>query len=195
MHRAQCVLPNHAVDRTPEAPRRRLSCLRKAATAHGLPSKANRERHGQAVRVGEVGALDHQEHPGPVRRVAAALQRLTGNPSPLVSGAPWERYAIRCEALSPDAMAVERLVREKGLFSFYQDGHQECCGIRKVRPLRRRLQSLDAWVTGQRKDQSLATRHHRGSRARCGVLDARACPGQVQPARELDRRRGLGLHP
>ena len=38
-------------------------------------------------------------------------------------------------------------------------------------------------------------RHHRGGRARCGVLDARACPGQVQPARELDRRRGLGLHP
>ena len=69
-----------------------------------------------------------------------------------------ERYPIRFEALSPDAMAVERLVREKGLFSFYQDGHQECCGIRKVGPLRRRLQSLDAWVTGQRKDQSLATR-------------------------------------
>jgi len=69
-----------------------------------------------------------------------------------------ERYPIRFEALSPDAMAVERLVREKGLFSFYQDGHQECCGIRKVGPLGRRLQSLDAWVTGQRKDQSLATR-------------------------------------
>ena len=69
-----------------------------------------------------------------------------------------ERYAIRFEVLYPDAMAVERLVREKGLFSFYQDGHQECCGIRKVGPLRRRLQSLDAWVTGQRKDQSLATR-------------------------------------
>jgi len=69
-----------------------------------------------------------------------------------------ERYPIRFEALYPDAMAVERLVREKGLFSFYQDGHQECCGIRKVGPLRRRLQSLDAWVTGQRKDQSLATR-------------------------------------
>jgi phosphoadenosine phosphosulfate reductase len=70
----------------------------------------------------------------------------------------WERYEIRFEALYPDAMVVERLVREKGLFSFYQDGHQECCGIRKVGPLRRRLQSLDAWVTGQRKDQSLATR-------------------------------------
>ena len=26
------------------------------------------------------------------------------------------------------------LVREKGLFSFYEDGHGECCRIRKVRP-------------------------------------------------------------
>jgi phosphoadenosine phosphosulfate reductase len=69
-----------------------------------------------------------------------------------------ERYPIRFEVLTPDAMALERLIREKGLFSFYQDGHQECCGVRKVGPLRRRLQTLDAWVTGQRKDQSLATR-------------------------------------
>ena len=25
------------------------------------------------------------------------------------------------------------LVREKGMFSFYEDGHGECCRIRKVR--------------------------------------------------------------
>ncbi|MGH8510043.1 MAG: phosphoadenylyl-sulfate reductase, partial [Gammaproteobacteria bacterium] len=55
-------------------------------------------------------------------------------------------------------LAVERLVREKGLFSFYKDGHKECCAIRKVGPLRRKLQSLDAWITGQRKDQSPGTR-------------------------------------
>ena len=24
------------------------------------------------------------------------------------------------------------LVREKGMFSFYEDGHQECCRVRKV---------------------------------------------------------------
>src|SRR5207245_2779814 len=52
----------------------------------------------------------------------------------------------------------EKLVREKGLFSFYRDGHQECCGIRKVEPLKRALRTLDAWVTGQRRDQSPWTR-------------------------------------
>lgn len=67
-------------------------------------------------------------------------------------------YKIEIEWLYPDTQSVEALVREKGLFSFYQDGHKECCGIRKTAPLRRKLQSLDAWVTGQRHDQSPATR-------------------------------------
>lgn len=62
-------------------------------------------------------------------------------------------YGIRIEAVFPDAAAVEALVRTKGLFSFLQDGHSECCGIRKVAPLRRRLSGLRAWITGQRKDQ------------------------------------------
>jgi phosphoadenosine phosphosulfate reductase len=69
-----------------------------------------------------------------------------------------ERYKPAFEALAPDGAAVERLVRGKGLFSFYKDGHTECCGVRKVIPLKRRLATLDAWVTGQRKDQSPSTR-------------------------------------
>lgn len=69
-----------------------------------------------------------------------------------------EKYQIPIEIVSPDTAALEKLVREKGLFSFYRDGHKECCGIRKVAPLRRKLSTLDAWVTGQRKDQSPGTR-------------------------------------
>ena len=69
-----------------------------------------------------------------------------------------EHYHILIEVFFPQADAVERLVREKGLFSFYRDGHKECCGIRKVEPLHRALATLDAWVTGQRRDQSPGTR-------------------------------------
>lgn len=69
-----------------------------------------------------------------------------------------EHYQISIEVLFPRPEAAERLVREKGLFSFYRDGHKECCGIRKVEPLQRALQTLDAWVTGQRRDQSPSTR-------------------------------------
>jgi phosphoadenosine phosphosulfate reductase len=67
-------------------------------------------------------------------------------------------YGITIETVLPQAEAVQRLVREKGLFSFYQDGHTECCGIRKVEPLKRALAPFRAWMTGQRKDQSPGTR-------------------------------------
>ena len=69
-----------------------------------------------------------------------------------------EHYDVPIEAYSPQADAVEALVREKGLFSFRRDGHGECCGIRKVEPLGRALADVDAYVTGQRKDQSPGTR-------------------------------------
>ncbi len=65
-----------------------------------------------------------------------------------------ERYDINLEVLNPAYQELERLVKEKGLFSFHGDGHTECCGIRKVGPLRRRLATLDAWITGQRRDQN-----------------------------------------
>ncbi|MGH8120919.1 MAG: phosphoadenylyl-sulfate reductase [Gammaproteobacteria bacterium] len=67
-------------------------------------------------------------------------------------------YHLHIDVLSPDQAALEKFVREKGLYSFYKDGHQECCGIRKVMPLRKQLNTLDAWITGQRKDQSPGTR-------------------------------------
>lgn len=70
-----------------------------------------------------------------------------------------EHYGLKIEVLFPDAQAVQNLVSEKGLFSFYQDGHQECCGIRKVEPLRRKLAGVDAWISGQRRDQSPGTRN------------------------------------
>lgn len=68
------------------------------------------------------------------------------------------RYGVRVEARFPDFVAVEALVRHKGLFSFLSDGHEECCGIRKVEPLRRQLAELSGWITGQRRDQSPGTR-------------------------------------
>lgn len=67
-------------------------------------------------------------------------------------------YGITIDMQFPDAEQVQDLVREKGLFSFYRDGHAECCGIRKVVPLKRKLATVDAWITGQRRDQSMDTR-------------------------------------
>ncbi len=69
-----------------------------------------------------------------------------------------KRYGLTIEVMYPHAADVEALVKAKGLFSFYEDGHKECCDIRKVAPLRRKLSTLDAWITGQRKDQNPSTR-------------------------------------
>jgi phosphoadenosine phosphosulfate reductase len=68
------------------------------------------------------------------------------------------KHQIEIELLTPDRNVLDEFVKRKGLFSFYEDGHEECCRIRKVEPLKRRLAHVDAWITGQRKDQSVDTR-------------------------------------
>ena len=66
-----------------------------------------------------------------------------------------DHYKIKIEYTFPDADQTQSLVQEKGMFSFYKDGHAECCGVRKVGPLKKKLSSLDAWITGVRQDQSV----------------------------------------
>jgi phosphoadenosine phosphosulfate reductase len=69
-----------------------------------------------------------------------------------------KQYGCEIELMNADAPVLEAFVKKKGLFSFYEDGHGECCGIRKIEPMRRKLSTLQAWATGQRRDQSPATR-------------------------------------
>jgi phosphoadenosine phosphosulfate reductase len=63
-------------------------------------------------------------------------------------------FNLDLEFMYPDTQTVEKLTRDKGLYSFYRDGHEECCAIRKTEPLRRKLAGENAWITGQRRDQS-----------------------------------------
>lgn len=67
------------------------------------------------------------------------------------------KFGIRIEWHFPDRAAVEELEREKGLYSFRESlkNRHECCRIRKVEPLGRALAGLRAWVTGQRREQSV----------------------------------------
>jgi phosphoadenosine phosphosulfate reductase len=69
-----------------------------------------------------------------------------------------QRYGVDLVVAAPDTGELEALVNAKGLFSFYEDGHAECCEIRKVRPLGRALAGRPAWITGQRRDHGSATR-------------------------------------
>ena len=67
-----------------------------------------------------------------------------------------ERYpGLALELLSPEADQVQRLVDRNGPNLFLRSVEMRllCCNVRKVQPLNRALASLDAWVTGLRRDQ------------------------------------------
>jgi phosphoadenosine phosphosulfate reductase len=67
------------------------------------------------------------------------------------------RYGLPVQSYFPDREAVENLEREKGFYSFREsiEARKECCGIRKVEPLRRALSGLRAWMTGLRAAQAV----------------------------------------
>ena len=70
-----------------------------------------------------------------------------------------EKYGLKVERMKPQEEVVDKMVREHGLNLFYDsvDKRKLCCGVRKVEPLGRALSSLDAWITGLRREQA-ATR-------------------------------------
>ena len=67
-----------------------------------------------------------------------------------------DRYpGLDLEILSPDPEHVRRMVGKHGPNLFYRQVEHRllCCQVRKVQPLTRHLASLDAWITGLRRDQ------------------------------------------
>ncbi len=77
-----------------------------------------------------------------------------------------ETYALmeRCEAFfrasievfSADPERVREMVSAHGINLFFRSPQLRrlCCEVRKVEPLRRALNGVDAWITGLRRDQS-----------------------------------------
>ncbi len=67
------------------------------------------------------------------------------------------KYNTKIKAYFPDKDEVEKLLSEKGIYSFYnsQEDRKECCNIRKVYPLTRALLNIDLWITGLRASQSI----------------------------------------
>ncbi len=65
-----------------------------------------------------------------------------------------ERYGIKIERLYSE-LTPEDQERAYGKALWARDPDQ-CCDLRKVQPLRRKLATLDAWVTAIRRDQTAA---------------------------------------
>jgi len=70
-----------------------------------------------------------------------------------------ERYfKIRIERFAPPEIELSRMVEQQGEFLFFDSKEKQeyCCYVRKVLPNQKALDTLDAWVTGLRADQSKA---------------------------------------
>ena len=67
-----------------------------------------------------------------------------------------EAFDIRIRAYAPERIAEETFVTRRGINGFRHslDAREECCGFRKVEPLRRALDGAAAWYTGLRAGQS-----------------------------------------
>ena len=67
-----------------------------------------------------------------------------------------DRYpGLNLQLLAPDAAQVQAMVARHGPNLFYRQVEKRflCCSLRKVQPLTRHLATLDAWITGLRRDQ------------------------------------------
>jgi phosphoadenosine phosphosulfate reductase len=67
-----------------------------------------------------------------------------------------KKYNLTVERFGPDPAEVDAMVREYGEHLFFDSKERQelCCRVRKVEPNLRALDSLDAWITGLRADQS-----------------------------------------
>ena len=63
---------------------------------------------------------------------------------------------LTIETFEPLSDAVVAFDNEHGISSIYDSLEQRklCCSIRKLEPLNRALKDADAWITGQRREQS-----------------------------------------
>lgn len=111
------------------------------------------------------------------------------------------RYGITVQLVVPDAVELGAMVTKYGPNLFYEDlaRRKLCCEVRKVRPLKRKLASLDAWVTGLRHDQN-------GSRRQVARIDVDELHGGILKLAPLAdwtservfdyaRRNDVPLHP
>lgn len=67
-----------------------------------------------------------------------------------------QRYKFNFEVYAPESADLEEVVSKLGPNSFYKsvELRKNCCEIRKVKPLKRVLSSVEGWICGLRREQS-----------------------------------------
>jgi phosphoadenosine phosphosulfate reductase len=67
-----------------------------------------------------------------------------------------DHYGVTIEKVYPQENDVQAFIDQYGMNGFYdgEEPKKACCGARKIKPLNAALQGADAWITGQRREQS-----------------------------------------
>ena len=67
-----------------------------------------------------------------------------------------DRYGVSIEKVYPKEDDVQAFIDQFGMNGFYEgeEPKKACCGARKIKPLNAALLGADAWLTGQRREQS-----------------------------------------
>ncbi|MDH6240500.1 phosphoadenosine phosphosulfate reductase [Polynucleobacter sphagniphilus] len=67
-----------------------------------------------------------------------------------------DQYGLRIDKIYPHEVDIDAFVDEYGMNGFYdgEEAKKACCGARKIKPLNAALIGADAWLTGQRREQS-----------------------------------------
>ena len=118
--------------------------------------------HAPAALASSFGAEDMvlidliARHALPIAIFTLDTGRLPGETYTLIDRVR-ERYAIAIDVFYPETQALERYVLANGINAFYRsvELRQDCCAIRKTAPLARALAGRGAWITGQRRTQSV----------------------------------------
>jgi phosphoadenylyl-sulfate reductase (thioredoxin) len=65
-------------------------------------------------------------------------------------------YGITIERFKPDPDHVKRMIEQHGEFLFFDSKAKQefCCGVRKVQPNNRALETVGVWISGLRRDMS-----------------------------------------
>src|SRR4051794_25841002 len=70
-----------------------------------------------------------------------------------------ERYGVKLETILPELSVDEQAAAHRP--ALWERDTNACCGVRKVAPLKRALEGMDAWITGIRREQSPSRAHVR----------------------------------
>ena len=67
-----------------------------------------------------------------------------------------KKYGIAIERFQPNPQSVKQMVDRHGEYLFFdtKEKQEYCCTVRKVEPNERAMETVDALITGRRRDQS-----------------------------------------